>query len=280
MAETTTEAPLKFPSVQDSSNPLGSTLQDPEKSLLRKWLATLDLKAHPDGGFFRSKRWRSIGWEVFERKSLLLASARDLEENNIPDPIKLAATDIFVEKAQRTLATRGKWLYIFGALTATLATVVLLGAAWLIFSVDVLNLLHVKASSDTVSNAYLTVVILKSTTAGAMVVAVVYLLVALSRALLHEATVLYSRRHSLRFGRLFVYLMSGTMTREDLELVFNWNAEFSTAFKDIQAETITKSPVSKVLETPADLIKAVAELRKSFAEEAKKASGENSTGAA
>ena len=83
-------------------------------------------------------------------------------------------------------------------------------------------------------------------------------------AFFHEGTVLFSRRHSLRFGRLFVYLMSDHMKREDLEAVFNWNAEFSTAFRDIRAEGIAKSPLLKVIEalSPAESIKALNELAK------------------
>ena len=98
--------------------------------------------------------------------------------------------------------------------------------------------------------------------------AIAYFLVSLSRALLHEGTVLYSRRHSLRFGRLFVYLMSDKMSREDLVAVFNWNAEFSTAFKDIQAENITKMPLSKAFETAVELSKTAADLAKPVVQKA------------
>jgi hypothetical protein len=42
--------------------------------------------------------------------------------------------------------------------------------------------------------------------------------------------------------------MSDHMKLEDLEAVFNWNAEFSTAFRDIRAEGIAKSPLLKVIE--------------------------------
>ncbi|MGB2899104.1 MAG: hypothetical protein WBB89_07560 [Candidatus Acidiferrum sp.] len=46
------------------------------------------------------------------------------------------------------------------------------------------------------------------------------------------------------------------MTREDLVAVFNWNAEFSTAFKDIQAENITKSPLVRLIEQPGEAVKS------------------------
>lgn len=61
-------------------------------------------------------------------------------------------------------------------------------------------------------------------------------------------------------------MKSDTMTREDLEVIFNWNTEFSTAFKDIKAENITKSPLTRVFETPAEIIKAMTEFLKPFTE--------------
>ena len=210
----------------------------------------------------RIARWKEIGWEVFERKALLLAATRDLEQNKVADAMKLAATDIFVEKAQRFLTSRGRWLYAFGAFTSVAAMLVLLGGAYFVYTRDPLRLLNVASSAHNVSTAYLTVLVLKSTTAGAFLGAVAFFLVSLSRALLHEATVLFSRRHSLRFGRLFVYLMSDKMTRKDLEVIFNWHAEFSTAFKDIRAEQITKSPLNKLIDTPVEILKAARALAK------------------
>jgi hypothetical protein len=266
----------KDPATDGHANKYGRTLEDPKLSLLREWLlgkkyaATEDAASkNPDPNAEIIERWKKIGWDVFERKALLLAAARDLDENNVPNPLKLAATDIFVEKAQGFLTERGKTLYRAGIVTSGAAIVLLLAAAALVYHADVKSLLGITKSSDTVSNQYLTTLLFKSTTAGAFIAAVAYFLVSLSRALLHESTVLYSRRHSLRFGRLFVYLKSDEMTREDLEAVFNWNAEFSTAFKDIQAENITKSPIVRLLETPTALLKSTAELVKSLSEVAK-----------
>ena len=149
-------------------------------------------------------------------------------------------------------------MYVFGLMTALLAIAVLGSAAWFAYDTDTKDVLHVINSSDDVSTAYLTILILKSIIEGGFVVGVAYFCVSLSKAALHEGTVLYSRRHSLRFGRLFVYLMSDRTTREDLEVIFNWNTEFSTAFKDIKAEEITKSPLTRAMEEPVKAFKVVA----------------------
>lgn len=267
---------------------LGSTIRDEEGikgSLLKKWLEDKDklysdrqpgfvrkwvnrihkllTPTDPDSLFDRYERWSGIGWEVYERKALLLASASDLEQNQIADAFKLAATDIFVEKAQRILTMRGRILYSCGALTAGFALTILAYTTLRLVEADILTLLKVKSSTTQVSTAYLTMLILKSTTAGAFVIAIVYFLVSLSRALLHEGTVLYNRRHSLRFGRLYVYLQSGCLNREDLEKAFNWNTESSSAFMDIQADKVMRSPVMKVLDTLPETLRAVNEILKS-----------------
>jgi hypothetical protein len=63
------------------------------------------------------------------------------------------------------------------------------------------------------------------------------------------------------------------MKREDLEAVFNWNAEFSTAFRDIRADGIAKSPLLKMIEalSPTESLKVLHEMMKS----AKSSAGED-----
>jgi hypothetical protein len=245
------------PQKNNHNERLGSTLEDPTRSLLKKWLTETK---NPDSNTKRAKRWEEIGWEVFERKALLIAAARDLQENNIPDPMRLATTDIFVEKAQGFLNSRAIKLYCWGVFTVILALSILVTAAVWLVNTNVERILGISSPSENVTSAYLTIVIIKSTSAGAFVATAVYILFSLCRALLHEATVLYNRRHSLRFGRLFIYLMSDKLTREDLEAVFNWNGEYSSAFRDIKAEHVTKSPLMKLLETPADTLRLLLEV--------------------
>jgi len=272
---------------QDKPELLGDTLRVDSVSYLRRWLAAFDSGAvdrqasaqrsngdaeagpatlqNPDPDHLgRQKRWEEIGWEVFERKALLLAAAKDLQDNGCSNPVKLAAADVFVEKAQKFLTDRGDQLYIWGKVTACCAVIVMLIVASFLTLWPATRFLAVTTADAKISNAYLAVVILKATTAGGFFAGIIYFLVSLSMAFFHEGTVLFSRRHSLRFGRLFVYLMSDHMKREDLEAVFNWNAEFSTAFRDIRAEGIAKSPLLKVIEalSPAESIKALNELAK------------------
>ena len=103
------------------------------------------------------------------------------------------------------------------------------------------------------------VLVLKSSTVAAFMVGAIILLAQLSKAFLHEATVLYNRRHALRFGRLFVYLKKGDIELKDLQDAFKWNDEFSTAFKQMQMDNLAKSPLMKLIEAPAEVAKHIAE---------------------
>lgn len=235
---------------------LGTTISSPEQSVLLEWLLRLD---KDDPHLDRRARWDSLGWEVLERKTLLIAAATDLRANGVPYPLHLAATDIFVEKAQRYLTYRGRFLYLAGSLIAALGLAVMMFAAWSLWAKSPAEFLGIQADTKEVSTGILTMAILKSTTVGAFVGGTAYFLVSLARALLHEGTVLFARRHSLRFGRLFVYLMADRLRPKDLERAFMWNADFGTAFRDIRAEGIAKSPLSRLIDQPQQMMKLVVE---------------------
>ncbi len=112
------------------------------------------------------------------------------------------------------------------------------------------------ASGPGLTSIYLTLYILKATAGAACVFGAIYFLATLSRAFFHEATILFNRRHSLRFGRLCVYLaVKEKMSLKDLKDLFAWNAESSTAFKDIQADLVAKSPTSKVVELAIEAVR-------------------------
>jgi hypothetical protein len=227
-----------------------------DKSYILKWLVDNEKKV--------GNNWKKIAQEVYSRKSLILSSAKDLQEQTkIEESIVLAATDVFVEKAQKLLTTRGRWLFAIGTFIAIISFASLLYAAHYIASSKLSDLLE----GYKLDSKVLTWILIKSTSASAFIFAAIYFLVSLARALLHEATVLYNRRHALRFGRLYVYTKKGKVNLKDLESAFKWNAEFTTAFKDIQADKISKSIWMKVLELPSDTIKKLIELLKESKED-------------
>jgi hypothetical protein len=185
-------------------------------------------------------------------------------QNNIaliddPNMLAIAATDVFVQKAQSMLTCRGRWL-VFWSILIIISVLIILGYS--------ANFLYTKSLADfyplgtigtditlhNMSRKTFVLLLVKSSSEGACIVAAVVLLIKLAIALLHEATVLFHRRHALRFGRLFVYMNHGNVNPKDLQKVFQWNNEFSTAFKNINTELPLESLV-KLLKETSSLVK-------------------------
>ena len=233
---------------------------------------------------FLPLRWTEIGQEVYLRKTLLEASARQLEETGflegkIDESVKdktsakakpfqsaeftqrracfrLAATDVFVEKAQRLLSHRAQILMFAGTITAAISVLGMIAVAWWIGENGLIR--------HTPPRELLAITILKSSSAGALITAAFYLLVSLTRALLHEGTTLYARRHSLRFGRLYVYLNDGDIKFKDLKDAFQWNAEYKSAFKDINSGKVGDSLLKSLISSPKELAKFLAKSQKKY----------------
>jgi len=197
-------------------------------------------------------RWKKIGKEVYARKSLLFAAANDLKSHDIKNSVSLAATDVFVEKAQKLLSRRALWNMILGGVMSVMTFIMLILASIWLYELNIIGEISKYGRLD---NLLFTLLVLKATTAGAIFGAATYFAIALSRAFLHEGTVLYSRRHALRFGRLYVYLVEGKVEFKDLEEAFKWNAEFTSAFKDIKPEKAAAHPAQRVLQEVASIIR-------------------------
>jgi hypothetical protein len=136
--------------------------------------------------------------------------------------LRLAATDLFVEKAQGFLTRRGLRLAYYGAYCA--------GLAFASLAVGVAVLTSLPTLKDTIGAATATVLVVRAAGLGAFLAGLVGLLIYLTRTLFHEASVMFNRRHSLRFGRLFVYLSGDPVTVDDLEKAFGWSGDYASAF--------------------------------------------------
>jgi hypothetical protein len=186
-----------------------------------------------------SRKWEVIGEEVYSRKTLFSASA-ELKRKGLRNPLKLAATDVFVEKAQLLLGKRARLFVFLGTILSLIAVAVLVVAAHVIYSRDIKDLF----GGLPIDGFTISIVLLKVSSVGGFIVAAVAFLMRLSRSFLHEGTALYRGRHALRFGRLYVYLKEGDATLKELEKAFMWNAEFKTAFTSIKVDA--KSPVQTI----------------------------------
>jgi hypothetical protein len=184
----------------------------------------------------------------------------------IPELIfDLCALDVFVEKAQDRLTERARssnWT-AFGQLVL-IAFIFFLAIAYLYFvyfhnQPSFFQLLlhrHENAWIDFAAN------MLRNITVIGLLLGAIYLLTMLVRANYHEATILLNRRHSLRLGRLYLYLrltaaksatelsaIKTSLTPGDFERIFGWNLETSTAFKDIRGEAVTSTLFGQILTT-------------------------------
>jgi hypothetical protein len=176
---------------------------------------------------------------------------------NIPvDPamrLSLATTDLFIEKAQDHLTYRARRKYAFAGVCGVLALSVLV--AFFYFSSPIWRIVDPRIYNGTDWPAVVIFIIQKLLLSG-IVFAIIYFLVALSRAFLHEATLLLNRRHALRFGRLIVYLSKGGVDAKTLIDAFGWNLESTTAFLRVNPEVMTKGILTQTIEGAERLTKA------------------------
>src|SRR4051794_7117745 len=78
---------------------------------------------------------RRIEAEVMQRYLLLARADKELQAYDLaPDKrLRLASTDVFVEKAQYRLTIRARWLFAYGAFASASGAAILATAAYLIF---------------------------------------------------------------------------------------------------------------------------------------------------
>lgn len=263
---------------------------------------------------FRKKVWRALERELDNRHLLLDRFSEKLRRGGF-DKYKseLAATDIFVEKAQVYLTWRARFLTIAGVAAALLSIVSLVSPAVLLINDSIVvnegeaksvdsaekdtmqvskylikklvqpaeyTVIHpanaeqnqgAHVGQDTLSTRRYTnknqynyifyLLLLRSSSIGGAFVAAAGFLIYLSRSCFHEATILYNRRHALRFGRLFVYLkMSGDLfDLKELETAFKWTDEYSTAFKELKPEAAGSPNIIPGLSSVIDLLQKVAD---------------------
>ena len=188
------------------------------------------------------------------------APRRSLPPELIPaNVIVMAATDVFVEKAQRKLGQRARILVILGSLIALVSVGLLLWASYHLLGLPLSEAFHSRELERAKHyNQVLTLILVRSLTVSALFLGAVYFLVMITRALLHEAMVLFGRRHSLRFGRLYVYSKLGHVNFEDMQRAFGWNSEHHSAFADIRGDKVSKSLVQAIADVAKEVAKATA----------------------
>lgn len=203
------------------------------------------------------RKWSRAVLDVMKRESAVLSVAGFLSRRNITASKEISSTDIFVEKAHHTLENRAWWMRSLAVLAMFIA--VLLVYFGYEYYIDHLTLFAFDLKPGLPNTEILIAGLVRNATFFGIFFGLEYLLVSLFRAFIHEAVILDNRIHSLRLGRLYIYLkyasvrnpeemqaVRHSITASDLEKVFGWNIETSTAFKDIDASTVTKSIWSNI----------------------------------
>ena len=159
---------------------------------------------------------------------------------------RLAAVDLFVEKAQDVLTHRARNMVRAGIATSVGAV-----AALITLSVFIARHAGDVPYDHTLNINVLVLRVVSAISLGAIVLVGVKYFVALARSFLHESVTLLGRRHALRFGRMYVYLNAGNkeMKLEDLREAFQWNIGGDSSFLDIKPEEIGKTPWSALAQS-------------------------------
>jgi hypothetical protein len=217
--------------------------------------------------------------EEVDRRRLVFALHKSQLDDVENAKHEIASVDIFVEKAQHLLEVKSKQCLILAFGSAVfLAGIIVLDWIWLSRYSTLPNFLETLRSVGFHDlNGYIFAMwVLRGAALSALSAALIYFFGSLARAFLHEATILWNRRHSLRLGRLFVYLkfagvgreqlskVREQLTIEDIERAFGWNLESSSAFRDMKPELMTRGSLAdpaRVIEAAAKLVAEVSKKR-------------------
>ncbi|QNT69363.1 hypothetical protein HQ394_08580 [Defluviicoccus vanus] len=180
--------------------------------------------------------------------------SKEIDQSALVDPLSLASVDVFVDKAQSLLTSRAKLLFAIGIVCALPAVALLLYVSYRLYHTP---LSSITENTNPLDGYILTIIALKSTTTSAFAAGAVYVLVSMAKAFLHEATVLFNRRHALRFGRLYLYIKKGDVSLDEIQRVFKWNDEFATAFKEIKVDGIAKTIAGQLADAPKALFETM-----------------------
>lgn len=145
-------------------------------------------------------------WDSILKKVILRETAVSIISNGVLKRFisakEIGATDIFVEKAQDILETRSSDMSKYAQWSAAAASMLVLIFFVAIFCMEIF---HITIEAKFATQSLIAGIVKNATIAGVFL-GIEYVLVSLYRAYTHEATILKNRIHSLRLGKLFIYL--------------------------------------------------------------------------
>ena len=152
---------------------------------------------------------------------------------------RLAATDLFVERAQFVLAQRARSMWRAGVVSTVSAVALLIGlAAFLVWRAEAI-------SSTTLSGNDLALGLVEMLATAAIVFFAVRYLIKLSRSFFHENVSIVAKQHGLGFGRLYVYTNPDSVRLKDLQDAFGLDLESTPIFLDVQVARRPPTPCTR-----------------------------------
>ena len=163
--------------------------------------------------------------------------------------MRMVATDLFVEKAQRFLTERSDQSFKFGHIASFAIVPILIIAVCLVY----ISIQHELLPKD-INGYILFLRLVQASTLATFVLVAVYILYDFARAFYHEGTRLRERRHALRFGRLYVYLKKDKFDIKEFEEIVDWNRDTTTVFQQLK-NISTESLLVKLFSRSTDAIR-------------------------
>jgi hypothetical protein len=153
---------------------------------------------------------------------------------------RLAATDLFVERAQFVLAQRARSMWRSGIVSTASAVALLIGlSAFLVWRAEAI-------SSTSLSGNDLALGLVEMLASAAIVFFAVRYLIKLSRSFFNENVALVAKQHALGFGRLYVYTNPDAVRLKDMQDAFGIDLESTPIFLDLRSREAADTLYSKV----------------------------------
>jgi hypothetical protein len=178
------------------------------------------------------------------RHALLIAAIKRTQDlyivNDQRQVFRLAAADLFVEKAQLSLGQQARSMWRSGIATTVAAVALLIGlSALLVWRGHAF-------STPSLTGTQLTVVLVEMIATTAVVLFAVRHLIKLSGSFFQQNVSTVAKQHALGFGRLYVYTNPDAIRLKDLQDAFGLDLDLTPIFLDIKTKETADTIYSKL----------------------------------
>ena len=188
---------------------------------------------------------------------------REISPAPLPEhlDVKLAAVEVFVEKAINHLSDRAGNNFKYGFACSILSISFL--TSFIFYGSDTSKVVLELQDADL--KQVIPYVISKMAITGAFGYGV-YIFSALARSFFNQSAVQYNRRHAMRYGRLYLWLNDAKAEPEIIADMFGGNFDNASPFSGVNSEIIMKGPVAQLGDVIHGTSKKIEEIEKDIEE--------------